>query len=154
MEVFLSLGSNVGNRDALLQEAYRYIQEMIGEVKAASIVLETAPWGYESHFPYLNQVLMVETLLRPEKLLEVTLQIEHKLGRERKMNGGYADRTIDIDILIYGQQMIHTNRLQIPHPRMHLRSFTLIPMTELAPDYVHPVLEKTMMQLLNELSCS
>ncbi len=154
MEVFLSLGSNVGNRDALLQEACRYIQEMIGEVKAASTVLETAPWGYESHFPYLNQVLMVETLLLPEKLLEVTLQIEHKLGRERKMNGGYADRTMDIDILIYGQQMIHTNRLQIPHPRMHLRRFTLIPMTELAPDYVHPVLEKTMMQLLNELSCS
>ncbi|AEI49427.1 2-amino-4-hydroxy-6-hydroxymethyldihydropteridine diphosphokinase [Runella slithyformis] len=146
--VFLLLGANLGEREAMLAKAARLIAERIGLIKAQSHLYETAPWGMIDQPAFLNQVLEVKTALLPEAVLVQTLEMEKQLGRERRMRWGA--RVIDIDMLYFAGVILETEALHLPHPRLHQRRFTLVPLAEIAPDFMHPVLHKTNQQLLCE----
>jgi len=148
-KVFLGIGSNLGNRSENLKEALVKIGEHIGKIKCASSVYETEPWGFSSENKFLNMVVKVETSLTASDLLKRVLMIESLLGRLRD-GSGYKSRTIDIDILLYGNQVLKENELIIPHPRLHERKFVLVPLCEIAPNKVHPLLKKTIRVLLKE----
>jgi len=150
INVYLLLGSNLGNRLSYLQQAADYINQQTGRVVQSSYVYETQSWGNTTVPDYLNQVLHLQTELLPHDLLAQLLQIELKLGRERTEKWG--SRTVDIDILFYGEQVINDVDLVVPHPQLHNRRFTLEPLAEIAPDFVHPVLKKTISLLKIELS--
>ena len=123
----------------------------LGDYIALSTFVETAPWGFDSCNTFLNCVVAFETSLAPEQLLDTTESIERKLGRTTKSTDGqYHDRIIDIDILLYGEITICTARLTIPHPLMHLRNFVLEPLSEIAPDVIHPTMQKTISQIVAE----
>jgi len=144
---FLLLGSNEGDRMAFLNMASEKINELIGPVISVSRVYETEPWGFESKAFFLNRVLEVNTDLNPQKLLEAVLTIEAKLGRVRTAKG-YHSRLIDIDILFYNSDIIQQKDLMIPHPRISERRFTLLPLNELAAEFVHPQNGSTVSELL------
>lgn len=153
--VVLSLGSNLGNRPALLRRAVRALSETVGPVVRQSSVVETEPWGFQCERNFLNQVVTVETALSAEQVLRQVLDIEQKMGRRRDYDPlhppathRYESRPIDIDLIFYDDAVIETPLLQLPHPRMHLRRFVLEPLCEIMPDFVHPVLKKTMKELI------
>jgi 2-amino-4-hydroxy-6-hydroxymethyldihydropteridine diphosphokinase len=146
--VYILSGSNLSDRAANLAMALERIEVQAGSVLAQSQLYETAAWGLEAQPSFLNQVLEIATELKPEALLECLLSIEKQLGRERKQKWG--ERIIDLDILYFGDRVINTPRLQVPHPYIVERRFTLTPLCELAPLLVHPVLEKNQLQLLEE----
>ena len=149
---YLSLGSNLGDRLRLIQEAVAALTVEAGPVTALSSLYETEPWGFSSPHRFLNVALALETTLSPEILLAVTQRIERDLGRTHKsVDGRYADRTIDIDLLFVGDAVLDTPALTLPHPRLHLRRFVLEPLCEIAPDLCHPLLRKSVSQLLAEL---
>lgn len=149
---YLSLGSNLGDRLRLIQEAVAALTVEAGPVTALSSLYETEPWGFSSPHRFLNVALALETSLSPETLLAVTQRIERDLGRTHKsVDGRYADRTIDIDLLFVGDAVLDTPALTLPHPRLHLRRFVLEPLREIAPDLCHPLLRKSVSQLLAEL---
>lgn len=153
MTVYLGLGTNIGDRRLNLTRAIELLSLALGKCIAVSRFIETAPWGFESSNSFLNCAAAFETELQPTELLDTTESIERELGRTVKSQGGnYSDRIIDIDILIYGDEIIETERLTIPHPLMHKRDFVLQPMAEIAPDVVHPVLDKSIILLLKELA--
>jgi len=147
--VFLGLGTNMGDREALLNKALELITESVGPVTACSGIYETEPWGFESRYNFLNMVIQVHTDLKPSDLLEKLAIIENQLGRKRKV-GKYISRTIDIDILIYSNRVIDSPDLKIPHPLLQDRKFVLIPFCDIAPELTHPVLNKTFGELLKE----
>jgi 2-amino-4-hydroxy-6-hydroxymethyldihydropteridine diphosphokinase len=152
--VALLIGGNQGDRQALIQQATALIQERIGTVAAASRIYETAPWGiFDSPQPdFLNMALLVETPLAAHEVLREALAIEAELGRVRKEGCKlYSSRPMDIDLIFYNDEVIETPELTIPHPRMHLRQFVLEPLAEIMPDYRHPVLHKTVHELLTTL---
>lgn len=158
-EVTLSLGSNMGQRALLLRDAIGLLSRRVGPVVRRSSVLETDPWGFDSDSRFLNQVVVLHTLLSPMELLHEILDIEATLGRKRDydpMNPpethAYQSRTIDIDILLYDEEVIDTPLLQIPHPRMHMRRFVLQPLLEIMPDRQHPALKKSFAHLLDVLN--
>lgn len=145
-EVFFSLGSNMGNRAENLSLAAELISLSLGTGIMMSSVFETAPWGRPDQAFFLNQVIKVNICMPdPQSLLLITGSIEKKMGRERLEKWG--PRVIDIDILFYKGQIIHSSTLQIPHPGIPGRLFVLAPMVELAPDLIHPELLKTMKEL-------
>jgi 2-amino-4-hydroxy-6-hydroxymethyldihydropteridine diphosphokinase len=146
-ELYLLLGSNLGDRLALMAEATALIIERVGAVIKSSQIYQTAPWGVLEQPAFLNQVLKVETTLHPIDVLSVILKIEKQLGRERKEVWGA--RLIDIDILYYANVLVTMSDLVIPHQQLHNRRFTLVPLAEVAPDYVHPKLKKTNQALLD-----
>jgi 2-amino-4-hydroxy-6-hydroxymethyldihydropteridine diphosphokinase len=146
--VFLSLGGNTGDREHLLHKAVDAISDSVGTVDAISAIYETMPWGMRSSNQFLNIVLCLSTLSTPEGLMQQLLSIERRLGRERR-SGGYEDRSIDIDILFFNDLVQSGNGLDIPHPRLHTRNFVLLPMSEIAPDHVHPAFNKTIGELLS-----
>ena len=147
--VFLGLGSNLGNRNEQLLAAINLLSEKAGNNPVFSDFYETEPWGYSSPNPYLNVAVQLKTSLSPFELLTVTQQIERELGRTTKTKEGqYADRHIDIDILMYDDLILQTPELVLPHPRMHQRLFVLQPLAAIAPKLLHPVLNKTIMELL------
>lgn len=149
---YLSLGSNLGDRLRLIQEAVAALTVEAGPVTALSSLYETEPWGFSSPHRFLNVALTLETTLSPETLLAVTQHIERDLGRTHKsVDGRYADRTIDIDLLFVGDAVLDTPALTLPHPRLHLRRFVLEPLCEIAPALLHPLLRKSVSQLLAEL---
>ena len=149
---YLSLGSNLGDRLRLIQEAVAALTVEAGPVTALSSLYETEPLGFSSPHRFLNVALALETTLSPETLLAVTQHIERDLGRTHKsVDGRYADRTIDIDLLFVGDAVLDTPALTLPHPRLHLRRFVLEPLCEIAPDLCHPLLRKSVSQLLAEL---
>lgn len=130
--VYLSLGSNIGNRKANLEEAIRKIGEMIGNIERQSSFLTTEPWGFQSPNLFLNAAVKVITGLSPTEVLEAGKRIEREMGRMKKSaNGKYHDRIIDIDILMYDDLNINTSELTIPHPHMHERDFVMIPLREI-----------------------
>ena len=147
-EIYLLLGSNLGDRLHYLQEARKLIAEKIGEISLASGLYETEPWGISEQPPYLNQALQVSTSLPPTDLMHSLLHIEQQLGRSR--GGKWGPRSIDIDILFYGNTILNTPDLVIPHPELPHRNFALIPMLEIAPELVHPQLGKTIEELFDE----
>ncbi len=130
--VYLALGSNMGDRRAVMAEAIRMINELVGVVERQSVFYETEPWGFVSANRFVNACLRCSTTLTPHQLLAVTQDIERKLGRTRKSTGGvYHDRLIDIDILLYDDLCMDTPDLCIPHPRMYEREFVMIPLREI-----------------------
>ncbi|WPU92530.1 2-amino-4-hydroxy-6-hydroxymethyldihydropteridine diphosphokinase [Mucilaginibacter sabulilitoris] len=147
--IFLLLGSNLGDRKSFLNQAIAYIEAEIAPVIRASSVYETQSWGKTDAPDYLNQVLMLRGELPAGELLQKILAIESKLGRRREEKWG--SRTIDIDILFYGDAVINEPRLQVPHPELHNRRFTLEPLAEIASDFVHPISHKNILQLKSEL---
>lgn len=149
-DIFLLLGSNLGDRKKKLQEAIRLITKQIGPVELYSSYYETEAWGKSDQPHFLNQAIGLKSSASSMKLLEAILSIEISLGRIREEKWGA--RTIDIDILFYGSQVINLPDLVIPHKLLHERRFALMPLCEIAPDLVHPVLKKTVKQLLLELT--
>lgn len=145
---YLLIGGNVGDRHKNLEQAMQLIEGQAGKVVHKSAVYETEAWGKEDQPPFLNQVLEVETRLQPQELLKAILQAEQDMGRMRKEK--YGPRTIDIDILLYNDLSLETTQLVIPHPQMHLRRFALMPLAEIAPEQIHPVLKKSIDELLLE----
>ncbi|MCD8916392.1 2-amino-4-hydroxy-6-hydroxymethyldihydropteridine diphosphokinase [Staphylococcus simulans] len=145
-EVFLGLGSNVGDREAQLKAAIDLLDEQQGiEVIKVSSFYETAPVGYVNQPDFLNLCIKIETELSPHEVLECGLAIEQQLHRVRKERWG--PRTLDIDILLYGDEIIETKDLSIPHPRMTERAFVLIPLQEIAPDKVEPRTQKKIKEI-------
>ena len=135
-QVYLGLGSNLGNREANIRKAIELIAERVGPVVRQSSLMETEPWGFESVNWFLNAVILCETVKTPREVLQLTQQIERDMGRRKSAkcivsNRKYADRQIDIDILLYDDLTIDEPDLQIPHPLMHQRDFVMIPLKEL-----------------------
>ena len=145
----LSLGSNRGDRIGNLNKAINLLSTWAGNLIRVSSVYETPPWKMADETNFLNQVLVIETKLPAEKLLDMILQIESIMGRIRTAKG-YEPRTIDIDILFFNDEIINNERLTIPHPLIQERKFVLEPLNEISAEYVHPVLQKSIMQLLGE----
>ena len=145
-DVFLLLGSNLNDPVSQLETARKEILHEVGPIMRTSSLYKTAPWGVTKQPAFYNQVVAIETMLSPEMLLRATQDIEKKMGRERKEKWGA--RVIDIDILFYGDAVIQSDTLTIPHPRLTERRFTLVPLDEIAPDFLHPVLQKKVRSLL------
>ncbi|NOU46601.1 MAG: 2-amino-4-hydroxy-6-hydroxymethyldihydropteridine diphosphokinase [Bacteroidales bacterium] len=148
--VFILLGTNLGNREANLRDAITKITELCIHKPIKSSVYETLPIGFDSDLKFLNQVISIVTSLDPFELLEKLLEIELLLGRERQ-GKGYSSRTIDLDIVYFNSDIIQSETLTVPHPRLHLRRFTMVPMVEIAPDFIHPVLGLSQTRILSQL---
>jgi 2-amino-4-hydroxy-6-hydroxymethyldihydropteridine diphosphokinase len=149
INVFLLLGSNLGDRQLFLKKAIDLIEVDIAPISKASSIYETQSWGKTNAPDYLNQVIVLKTSLPAQAILQRILSIEQLLGRQREEKWG--SRTIDIDILFYGDSVINEPGLHIPHPELHTRRFTLEPLAEIAPDLKHPVLNKSILTIKNEL---
>lgn len=149
---YLSLGSNMGDKVSYIQQAVSFLQES-GEVTLvrSSTLYETEPWGYKNQDWFVNAVIEVKTKFSPQELLAHCQAVEKKLGRGRNPAIPWGERTIDIDILFYGTQIISEPDLKIPHVHMHERAFVLVPLLELIPEFKHPVLDKTILELHEEL---
>ena len=130
--LYLSLGSNLGDREKMLHRAIALIGERIGTVQRVSSFIETEPWGFQSEHPFLNAACLVLTTLSPEQCLKETQRIERELGRTTKSKDGiYHDRPIDIDLLLYDNLKVSTPTLTLPHPRMEERDFVMVPLREI-----------------------
>jgi 2-amino-4-hydroxy-6-hydroxymethyldihydropteridine diphosphokinase len=145
--VFLGIGTNLGDRADNIEKAVAYIKESVGPVLDSSSIYETEPWGFQSDDKFLNLILKVETTLTPSGLLGRILMIESLLGRVRSPKI-YSSRLIDIDILLFDDLIVDEASLKIPHPLIHERKFVLVPLCELAPEMIHPVLKKSFAELL------
>jgi 2-amino-4-hydroxy-6-hydroxymethyldihydropteridine diphosphokinase len=148
IRVFLGIGTNLGDRERNLKEAHAILSQRLEILKESSIY-QTAPWGYLDQPAFLNQVIEAQTDLSSLNLLGFLKQTEKQLGRQA--NFRYGPRLIDLDILFYGNRIIRTPRLQIPHPRLTQRAFVLVPLAEIAPDFVHPQNKQIITQLLGAL---
>ena len=147
-DVYISLGSNLGNRKAYLQQAIEGIATRVGTIVDIAPIYETPSWGFSGE-AFLNTCLLCRTFLSAEQVLMQLLQIEQELGRERMPHSkGYQSRTIDLDILFYDDEVIHTDVLTVPHPLLHQRKFVLKPLANIDDLKVHPVLKKTVAELL------
>lgn len=146
---FILLGSNLGDREAILESAVDMIEERCGSVVLMSSLYESEPWGFETENLFLNQAIGVETSLSPHDLLSELLQIEAELGRVRQENHqGYESRPIDLDVIYYDDMVIADEELIVPHPSMHKRRFVLMPLCEIAPDFIHPLFRESNRELL------
>lgn len=149
--VYLGLGTNIGNKRKNMVTAAALLAERAGDVLSLSSFYETEPWGFASENTFLNAALELETVYSPMELLRLTQQIEREMGRTQKSDGSYHDRIIDIDILLYGNEVVHHEDLVVPHPLMQQRLFVMQPLAEIAPSLVHPVLQKSMYDLYMDL---
>ncbi|AZQ62077.1 2-amino-4-hydroxy-6-hydroxymethyldihydropteridine diphosphokinase [Flammeovirga pectinis] len=145
-QIVLLLGANLGDKLATLNNAVREIHDSVGEIVKSSKIYETAAWGKEDQPSYYNQVVVCKSNLSSKDLILLTQEIENKLGRVRKEKWGA--RIIDIDILFYSNEIISTDNLNVPHPWLHKRRFTLEPLTEILPNFIHPILNQSCSDLL------
>lgn len=143
-------GSNIPVRENYIADAASILQDSGIHIDRFSSLYESTPWGFEANQNFLNQVFEASTSLSPEELLKVLLKTEQKLGRQRKPEVGYTSRVIDLDILFYDNQIVETPNLVIPHPRIAERRFTLEPLKELIPDFLHPVFQVDINTLLEK----
>ena len=147
---YVLFGSNMGDKENIFAEACLLINNRCGAIKAVSSSYESEPWGFEASEWFLNRLIVVDTDLNPEAMLRELLAIEAELGRVRHPEKeGYTSRTADLDILYYGQRVIVTPTLTVPHPRLHLRLFALMPLCEVVPELMHPVFQVTQRELLH-----
>jgi 2-amino-4-hydroxy-6-hydroxymethyldihydropteridine diphosphokinase len=146
--VIAGLGSNLGDRFAALGRAMELIREEAGEITAASSVWETEPWGFDADELFLNMVVVIRTTLEPARMMQLFRSIEGRMGRRRSGGGKYESRIIDLDILLWDNRVIMLPGLEVPHPKLHSRRFVLEPLTEVAPDTVHPVTGLTVREML------
>lgn len=146
---YLGLGTNLGDRAANIDRAIALLQQQVGPLVKCSSYIASKPWGFTSDNDFLNAAAIFDTTLSPLQLLRTTQEIERQMGRTAKSaNAQYADRIIDIDILLYDRVQLTSAELTIPHPLMTQRDFVMRPLAEIAPRKRHPVLRKTMAQLL------
>ena len=149
--VFMGLGSNIGGREQHLRDGIKLLAQSL-DVRQASSIYETDPWGYKDQPHFLNMVCRIQTDMPPEELLSFFQKVEQLVGRVHTFR--YGPRVLDVDILTYGDQVIAIPALEIPHPGLADRAFILVPMAEIAPNWEHPVLGKRAAQLLKEVSGS
>ncbi|TLX76895.1 2-amino-4-hydroxy-6-hydroxymethyldihydropteridine diphosphokinase [Labilibacter sediminis] len=149
-QIILLIGGNEGNTHEYIAKAKAFIEKKIGKIVKESSIVESEPWGFEHAQNFLNQVIEVESSLTPHETLKNGQEIEKTLGRKAKTTTGYEGRPMDIDILFYDNLEISEEDLTIPHPRMHERKFTMVPLAEKWNNYIHPTFRKTMKQLLDE----
>lgn len=143
MKIVLGFGSNLGDREEYILSAYKLLEKELGELIKKSSFIETSPWGFESEHSFINSVAVFETKKTPLEALEICNKIEKELGRQRNpKHKGYQNRTIDIDILFYEDIVLDSPTLKIPHPLIAERDFVLIPLKEILPNLIHPVLKK------------
>jgi 2-amino-4-hydroxy-6-hydroxymethyldihydropteridine diphosphokinase len=147
-QAYILIGGNTGNRVNNLARACRILEERCGSIKARSSVYVTQAWGMTDQRDFLNQAVLLETSLQAAELMDAILEVEEEMGRKREARNG--PRNIDMDILLFNDEVADTTKLKIPHPRMHLRRFALVPMCEIAPELPHPVSGKRMTRLLKE----
>lgn len=148
---YISLGSNIGDRESALRRAIEMLKERAGDVVAISSFIDTAPVGYIEQPTFLNAAAKLETALPPEQLMGTLLTIERDLGRDRAAGIPKGPRTIDLDLLLYDDLVVDSPQLTVPHPAMHQRRFVLEPLVEIAPDAFHPVLKRPAASLLASL---
>jgi 2-amino-4-hydroxy-6-hydroxymethyldihydropteridine diphosphokinase len=146
--IFLSLGSNLGDRLANLQKGIVFLENQIGMISAKSAVYETSAWGKEDQSNFLNQAIQLESKLSPEELLAKIHVIEKSMGRIQTEK--WSERIIDMDLIYFGGRIINTPNLVVPHPLMTQRKFVLIPLAEISPEFIHPQLQKSNAALLHE----
>lgn len=149
---YISLGSNLGDREATLRRALELLRERAGNVVAISSFHETEPVGYTAQPKFINAVAQLNTDLPPETLMETLLAIERELGRDRAATVPKGPRTLDLDLLLFEDRVIDAPGVSVPHPAMHERRFVLEPLAEVAPNAVHPVLQRTTRELLAALN--
>ncbi|MDR1583504.1 MAG: 2-amino-4-hydroxy-6-hydroxymethyldihydropteridine diphosphokinase [Prevotellaceae bacterium] len=147
--VYLLTGSNLGDRLSYLNSAKQSLNRSVGKLLAESSVYESEPWGFVADNAFFNQVLIYETALTPGEILHSISAIEAETGRIHTIDG-YSSRNLDIDILFYDDIRLNSSVLTIPHPMLHKRRFTLLPLAEIAPDLIHPVFNMTVKQLLEK----
>ena len=147
-KVYLHIGSNVGDSMKVLEKAVEEIEKTIGKIALKSSYYRTEPWGVKNQNDFINQAILVRTTLLPLDLLRKVKEIEQKIGRTKTSHWG--PRVIDIDIIMYGSEIVENGKLIIPHREMTKRNFVLIPMMEIAGDVVHPILDKTIEDLYIE----
>lgn len=147
-KAYLLTGGNIGDRQAFLQQAKELLSLHCGEITTVSGIYETAAWGNTDQSAFLNQALELKTSLKAKHLIRCILKIEKMMGRQRKEK--YGPRIIDIDILLFDDEIYNLSFLKVPHPEMQNRRFALLPLAEIAPELVHPILKKTVEQLLKE----
>lgn len=149
---YLSIGSNIGERLKFIEQAVSFLglcEEI--DVIQTSALYETEPWGVKDQNWFLNVAVEINTTLSPQDLLVKCNQIESTLGRNRDVEKRWGERTLDIDIIFYGKEIINTDILVVPHTRMHERAFVLVPMLEIAPEFVHPIFNKSITDLYESL---
>jgi 2-amino-4-hydroxy-6-hydroxymethyldihydropteridine diphosphokinase len=147
--VYLCLGGNLGDREKNMNAASAFLEKELGRIAAQSRIYESEPWGSSSAQWYLNRVILLHTAKSPEETLLITQEAERNAGRQRR-DSRNADRTLDIDLLFFDSLILRTAELEIPHPRLHLRKFALVPMQEIEPSFMHPVFGATVSRLLSE----
>lgn len=150
-ENLLLLGGNEGYPLEVLKMAETALDGTVGSILSRSRDHWTEPWGFEDDRLFLNRALLVQSALPPDDIMQACLQIERELGRVRREGSGYGPRCIDIDILMIEDMIVNSNTLQCPHPRMHLRRFALGPASDITPHWHHPLLDRTILQLSNDL---
>ncbi len=149
-KVYIVLGSNIGDKKGYIDKAYSYIEDKVGIVKSKSSYYQTSPWGFDSDDEFLNMVIVVESILKPNSIMNLLLEIENELGRVRdKRKEGYQSRIIDLDILLIDDLVIKNDLLIVPHPHMADRRFVLEPLSEIAGDFIHPIKQKSINHLLS-----
>lgn len=149
--IYLCIGGNLGEREANLEEALEFIDFNFGDVVGVSSIYESEPWGMSDVPNFLNQVVHIESELNDKELLMEIADLEEFFGRERSSQG-YVSREMDIDVLFIDGEIISTEALQVPHPRISERRFVLEPMAEIAPDFIHPELKQSVAGLLKACS--
>lgn len=149
--VYLLLGANLGNREENLKTAIKFLSLEVGEIISKSSIYETDAWGKTDQPAFLNQAVKLKTSFSALEVLDSALSIEHKLGRERKEKWG--ERLIDIDILLFGNEIINIEgRLHVPHPQMQHRRFVMEPLSEIAPNVIHPLLKKNILEIATNIN--